>query len=133
MGAINLVLVLLMTDWRDRCCWRYNRGNRCKKWNCNYDHRCNYCGSYNHGRYNCPKRKHEGWEGYNKGHKPNLSVTVTFRLSLLGSANIKNQKIKEKATPRKILINCLCSTSSPCAILFQRLRQIISKTLTYKM
>ena len=46
-------------DWHDRCCWRYNWGNKCKKWNCNFDHRCNYCGSYNHGRYNCPKRKHE--------------------------------------------------------------------------
>ena len=58
-------------DWRDRCCWQYNWGNKCKKWNCNYDHHCNYCGSYNHGRYNCPRRKHEGWEDYNTGHKPN--------------------------------------------------------------
>ena len=28
------------SNWKDRCCWRYNKGNKCKKWNCRYDHRC---------------------------------------------------------------------------------------------
>ena len=31
-------------DWRDNCCWKFNR-NRCPKTKgCNYDHRCTYCG-----------------------------------------------------------------------------------------
>ena len=44
-------------DWRDRCCWRFNHGSKCRKWNCNFDHRCNYCGSWNHSANDCPKRK----------------------------------------------------------------------------
>ena len=44
-------------SWRDRCCWRYNRGAACKKWTCNFDHRCSYCGSWNHAAHVCPKRK----------------------------------------------------------------------------
>ena len=43
-------------DWHDRCCWRFNRGEKCKKWNCRYDHRCKNCGSWNHSSYNCPKK-----------------------------------------------------------------------------
>ena len=43
-------------DWRDNCCWRYNHG-KCKKWNCRFDHRCNYCGAYNHPSVNCYKKK----------------------------------------------------------------------------
>ena len=33
------------SNWRDRWCWRFNRGQKCKKWNCRFDHRCNGCGS----------------------------------------------------------------------------------------
>ena len=43
-------------DWRDRCCWRYNRG-KCRKWNCPFDHRCTGCGSYSHYVKTCGKRK----------------------------------------------------------------------------
>ena len=44
-------------DWRDDCCWRYNK-NRCKKNadNCHFDHRCTYCGGWNHRFYNCRKQ-----------------------------------------------------------------------------
>ena len=28
----------LYGDWRDNCCWRFNKGNQCAKWNCRYDH-----------------------------------------------------------------------------------------------
>ena len=43
-------------DWRDDCCWKYNK-NHCSKANnnCNYDHRCTYCGGWNHGFHNCRK------------------------------------------------------------------------------
>ena len=42
-------------DWRDDCCWKYNR-NKCRRSNCHYDHRCTYCGGWNHGFHNCRKR-----------------------------------------------------------------------------
>ena len=42
-------------DWRERCCWKYNR-NRCHKDFCHFDHRCTYCGGWNHGFHNCRKR-----------------------------------------------------------------------------
>ena len=43
-------------DWRDICCWRYNR-NACSKGSaCRFEHRCSYCGSHNHIYINCAKR-----------------------------------------------------------------------------
>ena len=42
-------------NWRDDCCWKYNC-NKCQRPNCEYDHRCTYCGGWNHGFYNCRKR-----------------------------------------------------------------------------
>ena len=44
------------TSWKDRCCWRFNRGNKCRKYNCRFDHRCNSCGSWTHGKNRCDKR-----------------------------------------------------------------------------
>ena len=43
-------------DWRDDCCWRYNK-NRCNKTvnDCKFDHRCTYCGGWNHRYFNCRK------------------------------------------------------------------------------
>ena len=46
-------------DWRDRCCWRFNRG-KCKKWNCPFDHRCTFCGSYSHNVKHCVKKNGNG-------------------------------------------------------------------------
>ena len=45
-------------DWRDKCCWRFNKG-KCTKWNCRFEHRCNVreCGSYSHGAFQCSKKK----------------------------------------------------------------------------
>ena len=42
-------------DWRDDCCWRYNK-NRCRDLGCKFDHRCTYCGGWGHGYFNCRKR-----------------------------------------------------------------------------
>ena len=42
-------------DWRDDCCWKYNK-NRCKNNDCNYEHCCTYCGGWKHGFFNCRKR-----------------------------------------------------------------------------
>ena len=43
-------------DWRDDCCWRFNKG-KCKKRekDCGFDHRCMYCGKWGHGFHNCRK------------------------------------------------------------------------------
>ena len=44
-------------DWRDDCCWRFNK-NRCKKsaTECNFDHRCTYCGGWYHGAGVCQRK-----------------------------------------------------------------------------
>ena len=42
-------------NWRDRCCWKFNR-NKCKNPACRFDHRCTYCGGFNHSFVNCTKR-----------------------------------------------------------------------------
>ena len=53
-------------NWKDCCCRKYNR-NRCNKGSgCDWDHRCTYCGGWNHSFVNCRKclGKQEGkWEG----------------------------------------------------------------------
>ena len=48
-------------DFKDNCCWRYNR-NKCNRSsaNCRFEHRCSFCGSYNHILLNCFKKKREG-------------------------------------------------------------------------
>ena len=45
-------------DWRDNCCWKYNK-NKCRKSanDCDWDHRCTYCGGWNHSYANCRKRQ----------------------------------------------------------------------------
>ena len=47
-------------DWKDDCCWHFNK-NRCKKngSECNYDHRCTYCAGWGHGYFNCRKRQNK--------------------------------------------------------------------------
>ena len=44
-------------DWRDNCCWGYNKLGRCRRSNCRFDHRCSYCGAYSHTKVNCSKKK----------------------------------------------------------------------------
>ena len=58
------------TSWRDRCCWRYNKGSKCRKWSCRYDHRCSNCGSWSHNKQNCSKAS--GGNG-NKGRSRSRS------------------------------------------------------------
>ena len=45
-------------DWKDDCCWRYGK-NKCNKSSrdCDYDHRCTFCGVWNHSYNDCNKRK----------------------------------------------------------------------------
>ena len=58
-------------DWRDNCCWKFDR-NKCNSSNCNFDHRCTYCGGWNHGFYNCRKRlRKESGNSSNNGNGSN--------------------------------------------------------------
>ena len=63
-------------DWRDMCCWKFNKtscpyGSRCK-----FEHRCTYCGSYSHPLPKCLRRQgrsdpreHRDHESRNKRNK----------------------------------------------------------------
>ena len=44
-------------DWRDNCCWIFNRLGRCTRVSCHFENHCSYCGSYNHALINCHKSK----------------------------------------------------------------------------
>ena len=47
-------------DWRDKCCWRYNK-NHCKYGKeCRFEHRCTYCGAFGHPSKNCHKKTGSG-------------------------------------------------------------------------
>ena len=45
-------------EWKDVCCWRYNK-NRCSKkaGDCKFEHRCSHCGSFSHIYLNCNRRR----------------------------------------------------------------------------
>ena len=64
-------------DWRDDCCWRFNK-NRCKKPanECIYDHRCTYCAGWKHGFFKCRKRNNKFKKSFgsmNKSSSPKNS------------------------------------------------------------
>ena len=68
-------------DWRDNCCRRFNK-NRCTRPSneCRWDHRCTYCGIWNHGKFNCRKRQaKEGGNTYqrNSGNPQSSSPATT--------------------------------------------------------
>ena len=45
-------------EWKDVCCWRYNKRRCNKKANeCKFQHRCSHCGGHNHIFLNCTKRR----------------------------------------------------------------------------
>ena len=44
-------------DWRDNCCWIFNKLGRCTRASCRFENRCSYCGGYNHAMCNCHKAK----------------------------------------------------------------------------
>ena len=50
-------------NWRKRSCWHFNKVKGCTKQGCNFDHRCNYCGSWQHSAVNCPKKEKSGNHG----------------------------------------------------------------------
>ena len=58
-------------DWRDKCCWRYGK-NKCAKSakECNYDHRCKFCGGWNHSYTDCKKRNPKQGGSNDQAGKP---------------------------------------------------------------
>ena len=56
-------------DWRDDCCWRFNK-NRCGKSSreCNWDHRCKFCGGWQHSYNDCRKRQQRGSNSSNNSY-----------------------------------------------------------------
>ena len=70
-------------DWRDDCCWGFNK-THCNKTGqeCKFDHRCTFCGIWNHGRKACRKRlrrdnSNNGGNSYNRGPTPQKSAATT--------------------------------------------------------
>ena len=56
-------------DWRDNCCWIFNKHGRCNHNSCKFDNRCSYCGAWNHGLNTCKKAEGNG----NRKSSPNHS------------------------------------------------------------
>ena len=61
------------TDWKDICCWRWNKG-KCNRraHECRFHHRCSHCGSANHTYFSCSRHKknnQQGGETSNTEHK----------------------------------------------------------------
>ena len=71
-------------DWKEKCCWRYNKGGKCKKWNCKYDHRCNLCGSWTHNKHTVVK--------INQQIQP---VAITIAVISQDPSQIKVQMVKQ--------------------------------------
>ena len=60
-------------DWRDNCCWGYNKAGSCRRWNCKFDHRCSFCGSFSHAKIACVKKRQSDSDRDNKSrgeHSP---------------------------------------------------------------
>ena len=43
-------------DWRDGCCWKFNKSYCPYGKSCRFEHRCTYCGSYGHPVSKCEKK-----------------------------------------------------------------------------
>ena len=68
-------------------CWKFNRNENCGV-NCNFKHKCSYCGSYSHGVLDCPKLKGKG--GSNSiNNTSNLVIEAIIIIKALGIHNPK--------------------------------------------
>ena len=57
-------------NWKDNCCWRFNKGTCKYGKSCKFDHKCSYCGSYSHPSTGCNKKKNgESNKKPNEGKK----------------------------------------------------------------
>ena len=65
-------------DWRDNCCWVFNRTGKCNRPVCGFENRCSYCGGYNHGRYNCRKAAAKRQNGNNSPVRQNSNSANNY-------------------------------------------------------
>ena len=57
---------------KDNSCWKFNKNNCPHGKNCRFEHKCAYCGSYNHPAISCPKKENKrGSGGGGKKHESN--------------------------------------------------------------
>ena len=84
-------------DWRDDCCWRFNK-TRCEKTNseCRYDHRCTFCAGWNHGRSVCRKRNKNVRHGGSGGHSEAKTVESSNSSTSASSSAASNKSFKKK-------------------------------------
>ena len=67
-------------DWRDNCCWQFNRTGRCTRSLCNFDNRCSYCGMWNsHGSNTCRKKNKDAGGGSTTSVSASSSSTGSSR------------------------------------------------------
>ena len=82
-------------DWCDDCCWRYNK-NWCKKPNCNFDHRCTYCGGWGHGFFNCRKRLRKSGSGDDRsGSSSGTHLSVPVHNSNNSNSNNNSNNVNK--------------------------------------
>ena len=48
-------------------CWKFNRNEPCNVASCDFEHKCSYCGNYNHSVIDCPKLR-DKMGGSNRNH-----------------------------------------------------------------
>ena len=91
--------------WRDGTCWRFNKSRCNYGQNCNFEHRCTYCGSYNHPFQNCPKR---GTGGNNGGRHHHKRSEKGKDRSERGGGGQKQEKKRIFPCKLRTNLNCTC-------------------------
>ena len=60
------------TGNKSNYCWRYNK-NKCNNPHCRFEHKCSYCGGFNHQYINCYKRSGNKRKGQDRNESDNKS------------------------------------------------------------
>ena len=60
-------------DWRDGCCWKFNKTSCPYGRRCRFEHRCTYCGSTNHPLSQCAKRSSKSERGEHREKRDSRS------------------------------------------------------------
>ena len=86
-------------DWRDYCCWKFNK-NKCNNPTCEWDHHCTYCGGWNHNFLSCRKRQKR------EGHKHKFRSRSRSPRS---SPEKASQEVMFRTTKQVINLTVFCS------------------------
>ena len=82
-------------DWRDECCWKYNK-NRCKKQSqdCKYEPRCTYCTIWGHGAFAC--RQKSGNKSISDASRSGTSTAPSRSSSVTSDTKSRKSEGKSK-------------------------------------